>query len=98
MNDHDFRNLMLAVGAGALLWWLHRRKLAATSTVAEAPSEPIVASDPINDVFQANPGAYTPQNLGTINVNIANQGFGMLANQYFPLFGFVGMAQGAQFA
>lgn len=100
MNDKDFRNLILAVGAGALLWWLYQRNLAAQigSTMAQAPAEPITAADPINDVYGANPSAYNPQSLGTINVNISNQGLGFLANQYFPLFGFVGMAQGALFA
>lgn len=94
MNDKHFRNFALAIGSAALLYWLYKRKQSAHSMTQEAP-EPVAANDPMNAVYSNNPGAFNPPSLGTINID--NQGLSYLSNQYMPLFGFVGMAQGVTF-
>jgi hypothetical protein len=100
MKDKAFRNFALICGGIALLWWLHERNVEAAQAAdnAQAPT-PQTSDNPIDQVFSSNPSAFTPQTLpnSTINVDVSNQGLGMLSNQYIPLFGFVGMEQGMGF-
>lgn len=93
MNDKHFRNFAFAVGAAGLLYWLFRRKQnQAVNTTPDVSTE-----SPEQIVYAANPSAFLPPSVSNINVNIANQGLGYLSNQYIPLFGFVGMANGVTF-
>lgn len=100
MKDKAFRNFALLMGGAAILYWLHERNVAAAAQEDQAIAPtPEASDDPIDQVFASNPSAFTPQSLGdsTINVDVSNQGLGMLSNQYIPLFGFVGMTWGAGF-
>lgn len=93
MNDKQYTKLAFIALGLLLLWWLWQRRQAAlaASTTTQAPTT--TASDPEQAVFEnGGPPIQSVQDVGTININ--NQGLGYLSNQYFPLFGFVGMAQG----
>ncbi len=94
MDDKKFDRLVVITALILAVWWIMRPK-------AQAASQPVPPVDTGNipapelAAFSANPAAFMPQSLGNINVNVDNQGLGFLSNQYVPLFGFVGMAQGA---
>ena len=95
MNDRNYTKFAAVVGVGVLLWWLSKNNVPALSGVADA-SPPLSGFDPMTQVFSNYPNAWSPPSLSdaTIQVNIANQGLSTLSNQYIPLFGFVGIAQG----
>jgi hypothetical protein len=90
VNDKEFTVLAILAGMVGILWWLIERNKSQSTTPAGQP-----------DAFPVNPDwpmsavtgdQFEPANL---NVNIANQSANLLSNQYIPLFGFVGMAQGS---
>ena len=97
MNDKQFGVLGLIVGAMLVLWYLwskHAQKAASTSGATSSPGFP----ENLNWPMQQVPGsAYAPPTIGKLALNISNPNFGMLSNQYIPLFGFVGMAQGTYY-
>jgi hypothetical protein len=97
MNDKDYTKLAFIALGLLLLWWLWQRKQAAAvqSTLPQAPTT--TTSDPEQEVFQNGPPPIASVSNGTLDVDIANQGLGYLSNQYIPLFGFVGMAQGVAY-
>lgn len=95
MNDKQYGKLAFIAAIALLIWWLLRRRQSQgqLNDTIEAP-EPF---DPITSTYAANPNQFDPPSLGTVNINIGNQGFAYLTNDYIPLFGFVGMAQGVMF-
>lgn len=96
MNDKDFTKIAF-IGLGILfLWWLYQRKQVA-AVVATQPQVP-VSSDPEQVAFTNAPSGYPIANVGNVNIDIGNQGLAYLNNQYIPLFGFVGIAQGVAYA
>lgn len=96
MKDKDYTKIAFIALALFLLWWLLRRK-AATQTAPDQIEAPTDTPSPELATYAANPDAFAPASLGTVDINIGNQGLGYLSNQYIPLFGFVGMAQGVMF-
>lgn len=84
------------LGALLLLWWLLQRR-AAQQAADDATVQAATPTDPITDTYASNPDAFNPPSLGTVNINIGNQGLSYLSNDYIPLFGFVGMAQGVMY-
>ena len=92
MDDKKFDRVIAISALIIAVWWILQPKQPTTQI---APAVDMGIPSPELAAFSANPGAFMPQNLGSINVNIGNQGLGFLSNQYIPLFGFVGMAQGA---
>lgn len=96
MDDKNYARFALIAGGCALLYWLYQRKMNAENAL-QFPQAPQIPTDPMGDVYAADPDGFNPQSLGDVNINIANQGLGYLTNQYIPLFGFVGMAQGVYY-
>jgi hypothetical protein len=90
MNDKDYTKVAF-IGLGILfLWWLYQRRQVAT-TQLQAP----LSSDPEQVAFNNAPSGYP---IANVNIDIGNQGLAYLNNQYIPLFGFVGIAQGVAYA
>jgi hypothetical protein len=100
MNDRDWLYLSGTVIALAVLWyaWSHRAGAAPPANPSEQIGAlPVGWDDPMTSVYAANPAAYQPATPGSLTLNIANQSPSILDSQYMPLFGFVGIAQGAMF-
>ena len=100
MNDREWLYLTGAIIALAVLWYAATHR---GVPVGSAPSEvsgalPVGWQDPMLNVYNANPNAYLPPNNLDLTVQVANQLPSLLADKYMPLFGFVGIAQGAMFA
>ena len=97
MNDKQARYFIVALAVAGFIYWSIKGNKAGSAVLIETPQTQgaAVPVDPITEFFANNPQAFTPQNLNTVNVTIANQGLNYLNDNYIPLFGFVGMAQGA---
>jgi len=95
VNDKEYTKLAFIALGLLLLWWLWRRRQAAQAASTQAQAPTTTTGDPEQDVFTNGPAPIG--SLGDLNVNINNQGLGYLSNQYIPLFGFVGMAQGVAY-
>lgn len=96
MNDKQTRYFVLTCALAVLLYWMSKPKHDISNS-ANAPVDE--SSDFIQD---PNLQAYSPSNAPqpmnpNISVNVANQGLSYLNNNYIPLFGFIGMAQGEYF-
>lgn len=90
-KEKEFAVLAAIIGAVLLFWYLWERKQKA----AAAESGPAPEQDFGNWPMDVNGDQYAPQAVPEIN--IANQTPNLLTNQYIPLFGFVGMAQGTYY-
>ena len=53
--------------------------------------------DGVYDNSNAGIDAYSPPDLGDLTINVQDGALAGLSNQYIPLFGFVGMAQGEMY-
>lgn len=95
MNDKDYTKLAFIALGLLLLWWLWRRRQAGQTVSTQQQVPTTTTSDPQQEVFENGPAPIG--SLGTVDINIGNQGLGYLSNQYIPLFGFVGMAQGVAY-
>ena len=101
MNDRTFRNVGLLVALGLVIYWLLTRRASAAdapATVSGAAGEPggpvpVTWQSPFMDMLGAHPGMLSPAN--PVQINIGNQFANLLSNQYTPMFGVVGMAQGS---
>lgn len=94
MNDKTFSRFLFFMLVLFLLWWMwHRHAMRNSANQAMAPTPFGNPIDPETLTYEANPGAFGPQRVdGSINLNY-NVPNGLNQN-YIPLFGFVGMAQG----
>jgi hypothetical protein len=92
MNDKQFARFLFIMLALFLAWWLfHRRK---SGTIIAPNGTPIgTYNDPQLLTYAANPAKFGPQTVNG-SVNISVNGYNGLNQNYMPLFGFVGMAQG----
>jgi hypothetical protein len=97
MKDKEFTKFAFIALGIALLWWLWQRRVANMPSEPETEAPTMTPNDPQLITYSQNPSAFNPPSLGNININIANQGLSYLSNQYVPLFGFVGMAQGVSY-
>lgn len=94
MKDKEFTILAVIVGILGILWWLwEKRKSAQQSATAPAPTADF-SNWPMDNVSPEN---YMPPTLNGLQINIPDQLAGLLSNQYIPLFGFVGIAQGTYY-
>ncbi len=96
MNDKQTRQLIIVILLALLGWWaIKSRNAASNQTIVETgQAAPETAQTPMDQYFANNPQLFMPQ-PAQIDVNIGNQGINYLANSVIPMFGFVGMAQGA---
>jgi len=92
MKDKEFTLLALVFAVAALFWWLWERSHQNPAT-SPAPKADF-SNWPMGSI---PPSTFMPQSLGNVAINIANQSPNLLTNQYMPLFGFVGMAQGTYY-
>lgn len=93
MNDKDYTKLAFIALGLLLLWWLWQRRQSAAVAATQPQAPTTTTGDPQEDTFVNGP----PPIDSVSTINIANQGLGYLSNQYIPLFGFVGMAQGVAY-
>jgi hypothetical protein len=95
MTDKTFSRFLFIIAALFLAWYLWHRKNAAVV----APDGTMIQSgsnDPMLLAYAANPSRFDPPTVnGMVNINV--NGAAGLNQNYMPLFGFVGMAQGEIF-
>ena len=93
MNEKEkaFTVLAVVVGAVIILWFWWEKRQAANAVTAPAP-EADFANWPMD-----TPADYSPPDLSHLTIDIANQTPNLLSQQYMPLFGFVGVAQGTYY-
>lgn len=97
MTDQQF-NILSISGIVLILWWLFRERSVNAVTVApsESPALPVSWETPMSSAYgdDASTSPFAPATPQQLAINIANQSAAMLNQNYIPLFGFVGMAQG----
>ncbi|MEL5850088.1 MAG: hypothetical protein U7M05_12115 [Candidatus Igneacidithiobacillus chanchocoensis] len=96
MNDKQFDLFAIAVALALAVWYFLSRK---QSQSQMAPGE-VAGAFPSNVMWPQNnvqPQAYAPPSLGQVELNINNPALSALTNQYIPLFGMVGIAQGTYY-
>lgn len=97
MNDKQFDVFVIIALLAGFLWFLWKKHTEIPPTALPASEGGPVQN--LNWPMSAVPSeSYSPPSIGNVSMQIANPGFNMLSNQYIPLFGFVGMAQGAGYA
>lgn len=88
--------LAVLVGIGFVLWWIEKRRADAVQEVTAPATGPDFAAP----YYWSNPGIYDDPRIlnganapfnSVVNVYVDNPAVAGLANQYIPLFGFVGM-------
>lgn len=91
MNDKQFERFLFVIAIVFVLWFfLHKKK---ATPIPDNEQMPVPWNDPELATFAANPDAFMPQTInGSVNINVS--GYNGLNQNYMPLFGFVGMAQG----
>ncbi len=99
MNDKTANYIAFAAIVIAIIWaWMKRKTAATTTTATPAAADlPVSWDAPMTGVYDANPFAYQPPNASALTVNIGNQMASQLSDQYMPMFGFVGIAQGSMY-
>ena len=96
MKDKDFAYLAGACVTLIVLYfaWHHAHQIPPANPAQASGSLPQPWLGPMTGVYEANPNAFQPASLGDLTVKVGNQMGNYLTNQYIPLFGFVGEAQG----
>ncbi len=95
MNDKQFELFSIVVAIALFVWWLiARHENQASNTPGENAGAFPETNWPMDSV---SPETFMPPTLGDLSLNVQNPGFNLLSNQYIPLFGFVGMAQGGTY-
>lgn len=93
MNDRQFTHFIFILMALLVLWWFFHRGRSQASIADN--SSPYSINDPELITYARDPSRFGPSTVdGTININADFRG---LNQNYLPLFGFVGMAQGATY-
>lgn len=80
-----------------VLWWAAHHAPPLAAPLPADSAFPQGWDSPMTNVYAANPGAFLPPTDETLTLIIQNQLPSMLSDQYIPLFGFVGIAQGQMF-
>lgn len=96
MKDNQYGFLAFAAIALAIIWLsLKKKPVANPATTTPAADFPVSWDSPMTNVYDSNPNAFAQPTAAEINVNVGNQMASQLSDQYMPMFGFVGMAQGS---
>ncbi len=95
MDDKRFTLFAVVVAIALFAWYWWTRKHAQSGQPAGVVSGAFPQS---LNLPTPNPQAYLPPTIGKLEMNIQNPGLNMLSNQYIPLFGFTGMAQGTYYS
>jgi len=94
MNDKTFSRFLLLITVLFLAWWFFHRKAVRSMTAPDGSTVDYGQSaSPELLTYAANPSKFGPQTVNG-SVNISVNGYNGLNQNYMPLFGFVGMAQG----
>jgi hypothetical protein len=99
-QDRDYLYMGGALAALAVLWYFARKSAASAAqplTPAQAsPALPTTWQGPMDTVYNSSTSGapYAPPSGADLTVNIADQTASELSDQFMPLFGFVGVAQG----
>ncbi len=94
MNDKQFSLFAIVIALALFAWFYFQRKQNQTQ---QTPGQIAGAFPQSLNLPTPNSAAYSPPTMGQLELNIQNPGFNMLTNQYIPLFGFTGMAQGTYY-
>ena len=95
MSDKQFELFGLVVAIALAIWYFLSKKAAAKT---ETPGQIAGAFPSGNWPMTSVPAnTYTPPTIGQLSLDVHNPAFASLTNQYMPLFGFVGMAQGTYY-
>lgn len=97
MTDKQFRAFVFIVLVLLFLWWLlHRHNQRTRAENQSAPLPVGSINDPELLTYAADPSAFGPRTInGSVNIEV--NGYNGLNQNYMPLFGFVGMAQGEMY-
>jgi hypothetical protein len=98
MTDHQFNILSIGAVTLALIWLFKERGVDTVSVPpAQSPALPVGFQLPMDSAYGDNSNAtpFSPVTAPQLAINIGNQSAALLDQNYIPLFGFVGMAQGA---
>jgi len=98
MSDKQFDIFALIVAIALFVWYYWTKHNGAQA--AETPGQ-ISGAFPQNvnwPMTSVPASSYAPPTIGQISLNIKNPALSSLSNQYIPLFGMVGMAQGTYYA
>lgn len=88
MGSKQIRNVAFIVGSLGFLYWLNKKtKVQAKEEVAKS-----INLSPEEQFFAANPNAFKPAD---ISISVTGPQVNMYGTHPIPLFGFVGVAQGA---
>lgn len=90
-NEKEFTVLAVIAAAVLILWFWWEKKKAAGAVTAPAPQADF-GNWPMDTGTD-----YSPPNLSDLQINIGNQTPNLLSQQYMPLFGFIGEAQGTYY-
>jgi len=95
MSDKQFELFGLVVAVALAIWYyLSKRNAQSQETPGQIAGAFPSGNWPMTSV---PPSTFMPPSLGQLELNINNPNLGMLSNQYIPLFGFTGMAQGTYY-
>lgn len=100
MKDNHFTLLALLAIAGSIGWYFYETQDSTANSTGPGDSGnplPVAWDTPMGDVYAANPAAYQPATPASLTLNIPNQALSLLSDQYMPLFGFTGIAQGEMY-
>ncbi len=97
MNDSRFDTLILSITGALIVWVLIRKTTGGNNTQILAPQSAPTDQYNIPQASMWNGSTLPVSAQPAINVNIGNQGLNYLNQTVMPMFGFVGMAQGANY-
>lgn len=94
-NSARFETIALTVVGAVIIWWITKGGAPAVNNLVSGGGN---APAPLNyNVPQSATWSPSMMPQPAVNINIGNQGLNYLDQKVMPMFGFVGMAQGANY-
>jgi hypothetical protein len=104
-QDRDYLYAAGALLALATLYYFYEKSAAPAPALTPAQASgalPVPWASPMDGVYDnsaaAPSNAYAPPTQASLTVNVGDQAASELSDQYMPLFGFVGVAQGQMYS